>query len=184
MEGFFYAPHDVEIRQAGLDHHHVRAFGDVERDFPQRLFGIRGIHLIGLFAAFTEIRRGADGVTKRSVERRRILGGIRQNLGVDETFAFKRITNRAHPPIHHVGRRDHIHARARLRQSLLDQHFKRGIVQHIALRINHAILAMRGKRIERDIGDHAEFRHRVFNCFDRTLRQAVRIESLAPVGSL
>ena len=34
LEFVFHAPHDIEIGQAGLDHHHVRAFLEVEADFP------------------------------------------------------------------------------------------------------------------------------------------------------
>src|SRR6185312_8806893 len=69
-ERVLHAAHDVEVRQPGLDHHHVGAFADVEPRFPQRLVAVGGIHLVRVLVAAAERRRGADGVTERAVEAR------------------------------------------------------------------------------------------------------------------
>src|SRR5690242_17101368 len=42
----FYPAHDVEIRQSGLDHDHVRAFFEIERDLFQSFARVARIHLI------------------------------------------------------------------------------------------------------------------------------------------
>jgi hypothetical protein len=41
-EFVLHAAHDVQVGHAGLDHHHVGAFGDVERHFAQRLVAVAG----------------------------------------------------------------------------------------------------------------------------------------------
>src|SRR6185503_7202838 len=46
VEFFADATDDVEIWERGLDHHHVGAFFDVERDFFEGFAGVGGIHLV------------------------------------------------------------------------------------------------------------------------------------------
>mgnify|MGYP003349818222 CR=1 FL=1 len=58
--------------------------------------------------------------------------------------------------VHHVGGRDDVAARFGLHQRLLDQQWRGLIVQHIAIRIDHAVLSVTGERIEGDIGEYAQ----------------------------
>ena len=52
----------------GLDHHHVGAFLEVERDLAQRLVAVGRVHLVGLLVALAERGRRADRVAERAVE--------------------------------------------------------------------------------------------------------------------
>ena len=70
-EGVLHPPDHVEIGHARLDHHHVGALGEIERDLAQRLVGVGRVHLVGLLAALAERAGRADRVAERAVERRR-----------------------------------------------------------------------------------------------------------------
>ena len=96
----------------GLDHDHVGALLEVERDFVQRLVGVARIHLVGLLVALAEVRARADGVAERPVERRGVLGRVGEDARVDELLpASSARADRADASIHHVGRRDDVDAR-------------------------------------------------------------------------
>src|ERR1700691_2666759 len=69
-ETLLHAPDDVEIGQAGLDHDHVGAFGDVERNLAQRLVAIGRIHLIAALVGVAECALAGDRVAERAVETR------------------------------------------------------------------------------------------------------------------
>src|SRR5690606_18372025 len=68
LEPLLYAAGDVEVWQAGLDHHAVGALRQVERDFAQRLFAVGRIHLVSLLVALEQTAR-ADRVAERTIER-------------------------------------------------------------------------------------------------------------------
>jgi hypothetical protein len=53
---------DVEIRERGLDHHHVGALGEVEADLFQRFARVRWVHLVR--AAVAELRCALRGVAE------------------------------------------------------------------------------------------------------------------------
>ena len=103
---------DVEIRQARLDHHHIRAFGDVGLRFANRLAHVRRIHLVG--ASIAAARRGACRFAERSVKRGGVLDGVGHDRAIDEAGLIERRSNRRDAAIHHVGGRDHIGAGARV----------------------------------------------------------------------
>ena len=103
-----------------------------------------------------EIRRGADGVAERAVERRRVLGRVREDAGELAAGAVERCAHRADAPVHHVRRRDHVHAGLGVTQRLLHQRGHGRLVLHVAGVVDEAVLAVAGVRIERDVGDHAE----------------------------
>ena len=67
----------VEVRERGLDHHHVGALVDVERDLGERLARVRRVHLVA--APVAELRRALGRVAERSVERRRVLRRVRED---------------------------------------------------------------------------------------------------------
>ncbi|KAG0922891.1 hypothetical protein G6F31_019730 [Rhizopus arrhizus] len=60
-----------------------------------------------------------------------------------------------------------------MRHRLLDQCVAGDVVQHIALVIDDAVLAMRGVRVQRHVGHHPQFRETRLQRADRPLRQAV-----------
>jgi hypothetical protein len=43
--------HDVQVGHAGLDHDHVGALLEVERDLAQRLVAVGRVHLVGVLVA-------------------------------------------------------------------------------------------------------------------------------------
>ena len=173
-----------EIRQPRLDHDHVRALGDVESDLAQRLVGIAGIHLIGVLAARAELFRRADGLAKRTVEARRVFGGVGQDARVDQTGGLERGADGADAPIHHVGRSNHIGAGIRMRARLAHQGFDREVVLDVAGVVDQTVLTVRRERIESHIGDDAEARKLLFDRPHRLLGNAVGIPGFARVQRL
>ena len=59
------AAHDVEIRHARLDHDHVGALGEIERDLAQRFVGVGGVHLVGALVAAGPARTRASPKSRR-----------------------------------------------------------------------------------------------------------------------
>src|SRR5208282_5880881 len=72
----------VEVGHGRLDHDHVGAFFDVERDFAHGFAEVGSIHLIG--AAVAELRGGVGGFAEWAVKAGGELGGIGENGRVDE----------------------------------------------------------------------------------------------------
>ncbi len=69
-------------------------------------------------------------------------------------------------------------------RACLHQHLDRLVVQHVAAVVDQAVLAMRGERIQGDVGDHAQLGQRVLERAHRALRQAVGVEGLGRVLTL
>ena len=86
--------------------------------------------------------------------------------------------------VHHVGRRDDVGARCGVRQRLLHQHRRGDVVHHVAVVVDDAVLAVRGVRVEGDVGDHPERRHGLLERADRALHQSFRVPGLAAVERL
>ena len=93
----------VEVGKRRLDHQHVGALGDVQLALAQRLADVRGIHLVA--AAVAERRRRLGGLAERPVERRGVLGRVRDDRRVGQLLA-----DRADAAVHHVARRDDVGA--------------------------------------------------------------------------
>ena len=74
---------------------------------------------------------------------------------MDQPFAVERGADRADAAVHHVGRRDHVDAGLGLHQRLTGQHRQRLVVGDVAV-ADHAVMAMVGVGIERDVADQAE----------------------------
>ena len=94
---------------------------------------------------------------------------------------FQPVADRGDAAVHHVRRRDDIGTCLRLDQGLANQHLGRLVVENIAFGIDDAVMAVAGVGIERDIGQHTDLRHRIFDRLDRAAHEIVRIERLAPV---
>jgi hypothetical protein len=176
--------HDVEIGQAGLDHDHVRALVEVERDLAQGLVGIRRIHLVAVLVALAQARRGADGVAEWAVEAGGVLGRVREDARVDEAGGLERVPDRADASIHHVGGRDHVGAGLGVRERLLHERRHGRVVHHVAGLVDQAVLAVAGVGIERDVGDHAELGVFALERAHRALHQTVVVPGLVRVQRL
>ena len=126
-----HAPDHIEVGEGGLDHDHVRAFGDVEARFPDGFAQVCRVHLIA--AAVTELGRRAGGLPEWTVEGRRVLGRIREDGAVLETGPVERRADRTDLPVHHPGRSDHVRACLRLRDGNPPVDLEGGIVVHRAI---------------------------------------------------
>ena len=60
----------------------------------------------------------------------------------------------------------------------------RHVVHHVTGLVDDAVLAVGGERIERDVGDHAEFRHGLLDRTHGTLGQAIGVPGFAAVEAL
>src|SRR5699024_273192 len=105
-ELLFDAVNNVQIRQAGFDHDHVSAFGQVEGDFAQGFVAVGGRHLVGALVGVAEVGGGTDGVAKRVVQAGRVLGGVGHDHRVDVAALLQRIAHGADAAVHHVRGRD------------------------------------------------------------------------------
>ena len=143
-EFVFHAAQHVQIRQAGLDHDHVGAFGNVQRHFAQRLVAVGRIHLIDLFVAFAQAGGAAHGIAERAVEGAGVFGAVGHDAGVDVAGGFQRLAHRADAAIHHVAGRDDVRARCGMRQGLLHELGDGGVVEDVAAFIEQAVLAVAG----------------------------------------
>ena len=85
-------------------------------------------------------------------------------------------TKRCHAAIHHVGRRDDVGARLSMHDGLPCQHGDRLVVHHIAAGVDQAILTVAGIRVQRDVGDDAEFGKTGFQRGDGTGDQTIGVE--------
>ena len=90
-----YLGDHVEVRQRGLDHHHVGALVDVVRDLDERLAPVGGIHLVA--PAVAGPRRALGRVAERAVERRGVLGRVREDRDRREPGTVERGADRRRP---------------------------------------------------------------------------------------
>ncbi len=100
---------------------------------------------------------------------------------MDVTLAVECCANRADAPVHHVGGRYDVYTGRSADQRLAFQHGDGFVVQHISGGINDAVLAVRGVRIQRDIGDHAQLRKTFFQRGHCARHQTFGIDGFAPV---
>jgi hypothetical protein len=103
---------------------------------------------------------------------------------VDEAVLVQRGADRPDAPVHHVRRRDDVHARLRLRKGLLAQHRDRFIVHDVAGVVDEAVLAVARVRIERDVRHHAELREVLLEIRDDARDEPLRVHRLLPVRGL
>ncbi len=167
---------DVEIGQAGLDHHHVGALLEIEPDLGDRLVGIARVHLVGALVA-DQRRVGADRVAERAIEGRRVFRRIGHDLHVLLARRVERGPDRADAPVHHVGGGDHVGPGIGQRQRLLDEDRHAGVVED-ALALHHAVMAMRGVGVERRVADDADLRHLGLDRPHRPAHQVARVDRL------
>ena len=176
--------HDVEIRHARLDHHHVGALGDVHRHFAQGLVAVARIHLVDLLVALAKAGRRADRVAEGAVERAGVLGAVGHDARVDGAVRFERRADRADSPVHHVGGRDDIDAGLGLGQRLPHQHRHRFVVEDVTAVVEQAVLPVAGERVEGDVGHQAKLWEFLFQLAYHPRHQALRIPGFLSVRRL
>ena len=101
-----------------------------------------------------------------------------------KSVGFQRLADRADAPVHHVRRGDDVRARLGMRQRLLHQHADGFVVQHVAGLIHQTVLAVAGKRVERHVGNHAQFGEMRLERPHRPLRQTFGVIGLLGVQRL
>src|ERR1700674_2037286 len=100
IKGIAHPPDNIQVRQRGLNHDHVRAFFEIKLHFFQRFPHIGRIHLIT--APVAKLGSRLSRFPERPVEARAIFRGIRKNGNVLEPVFIQRFTNGPHTPVHHV----------------------------------------------------------------------------------
>ena len=103
---------------------------------------------------------------------------------MDVSGILEGLANCADPPIHHVARCDDVDPGRRLHQRLGAQPGDRLVVEYISAGVDQPILAVRGVRVERDVGEHAELRQARLQRPHRARYQALRIGGFPPVLAL
>ena len=103
---------------------------------------------------------------------------------MDVARDFQRFADRADAAVHHVARRDDVGAGFGMRQRLLHQRVDGDVVHDVAGVVDDAVLTVRRVRIQRDVGDDAELRHRLLDRTHGALRESFRIPGLAAVQAL
>ena len=147
----FDPAHHIQIRHAGFDHHHIRAFGNIHGHFAQGFVAVGRVHLVGLFIAFAQVARGPHSIAEGAVKRAGVFRAVGHDAGVDQVFRFQRLADRADAPIHHVAGGHDVDPGLGLHQRLLHQHAGGLVIQDIALflgaRIGNTVLAVAGERV-------------------------------------
>ena len=187
LEFVLHAPNDIEIRHPRLDHHHVGAFGEVERNLAQRFVAVGRVHLVGVFVTLAEVAGGTHGIAKRPVKARRVLRRISQYPRVDLPGTVELGADARDTSIHHVGRRNDIGASLRMAERLFCQRFERLVVEHVTARVvggDQAVLPVAGIGIERHVGNDAEFGKFFLQRRDHARHETVRIPCLFGSGRL
>ena len=161
-EASLHPAHDVQVGHAGLDHHHVGAFLEVERHFAQRLVAVGRVHLVGPSCRPCRGAGRADGVAERAVEGGRVLGGVGHDprVGAPARRA-RRGSRRCGRPSCRTAPR----CRRRPRPGTAPARTSTSTVSSLRMTPSReqAVLAVAGVRVERDVGDHAQLGELLFS---------------------
>jgi len=142
---------DVEVWECGLHHEDVGAFVCIaENSSSGKTFRSRG-KLVAL--PVTERRCAPSGVPERPVKRTRKLRRVaHQRTAVPKARINKPALDRLDAPVHHVARRDAVHARARIvHRDLRDARDGRFRVDG-SVGVEDAAVSVRGVFTEADVG--------------------------------
>ncbi len=99
-------PDDVEVGERRLHHHHIGPLGEVEGDLPNRLAGIRGIHLVA--GPVPLLRRALRRLPEGAVVGRGILRRIRHDRGLRVTGLVEGLPDHPDLPVHHAAGRHEV----------------------------------------------------------------------------
>ena len=130
----------------------------------------------------------AERVAERTVESGSVFGRVGHDLHVEETFLVERLADRPDPPVHHVGGRDHIGARARLVQRLAREDLHRLVVEDdepARSGLAHKpVMAVTGVGVEGDVGDEAKLRKLALDRAAGAADEVAFVEGFAPLRVL
>ena len=145
---------DVEIGEGGLHHHDVGALVDIERDLLERLAAVgrdpSGTTSCRPSAARSRGLRGTDRRNTTRIWRRR--RGCRR---CSKPASSSAPADRAHPAVHHVGRRHPVDASFGVRERHAAQHLDGLVVGDLA--VDHQpVVTVDRVWVERDVGLDAD----------------------------
>lgn len=101
-------------------------------------------------------RRRIGRIAERPVVARRVLRRIRHDGHVRKARLVERRAQRAHAPVHHVGRGHHVGSGARMAHRLGRQEPERLVVVHAPALVEHAAMAVARVLAQAHVGDHVE----------------------------
>ncbi|EWS66003.1 hypothetical protein Y695_00717 [Hydrogenophaga sp. T4] len=179
-----HAAHDVQVRHAGLDHHHVGALGQVQRHFAQGFVAVARVHLVDLLVGLAQVGCRAHGVAERAVKGAGVLGAVGHDACVHQALGLQGTADGTDAAVHHVAGRHHVHTGFGLREGLLHQDVHRGVVQDVVVLVQQPVLAVAGERVERHVGHHAQLRELLLQLADHPRHQAVRVHGFFASGVL
>ncbi len=192
-EGLLDAANHVQIRQSGLDHEHIRAFGDVYGGFAQSLAPVGGVHLMG--RAVAEFGRALRRVAEGTVKARRVLHRIRENGEMREIRLVQRGADGAHHAVHHAGGGDDIRSGFGVADRHFAENIQRGVVEDVAFgevrigeipalvrQVQQPAMPVTGVFAEADIGHDDHFGEFAFDGAYRPLDDSLRRKIFQPDG--
>ena len=160
----------------------VGSLRQVELALPHRLADVRRIHLVA--ATVAERRRRARGFPEGAVERRGVLGRIREDRKVFEPISVERSPKGADPAVHHVARGNHVRAGLRMAYGRPGEEIQGQVVHDLPV-LDDATVTVRRVLAEADVGDEDELGHPLTECAERALHDPVvlpRARSLLVLG--
>ena len=118
----------------------------------------------------------AHRIAEGSVVGRSELRRVSHNSRLFKIVVVECRTDRSNATIHHVGGSDNIDARLGSEHGHLGQYFNCGVIRQI-LRggVPETIVTVHSIRIERQIGNHSNFRHLGLDCTNRTQHQRLGV---------
>src|SRR5690625_3158437 len=123
-------------------------------------------------------------ISKGAIKGAGVFCRIGHDADIDKAVVIKYLAQGSDPTVHHVTWRYNIHARLCLGQGLLTQYLYRGLIEHIPLIVDDAILTVAGIWIQSHISQNAYFRKALFQLGDDARYEPLGISSLFTVRRL
>ena len=162
----------VEVGESRLDEENIGALKLIELRLNVRLASIRRILLVGLLVS--KARVGVERVTEGAVVRGGVLGGVREDGDIGEALGVESVADGADAPVHHVGGRHDVRARARLADDLLAQLLDGVVVEDLAV-LDDAVVAHARVGVERNVRAHDRLRESLLEHTDRRRHNPGRV---------
>ena len=174
----------IEVGQRRLDHHHVGALLNVTKHLHHGLADVRRILLVSLpIAAVGDL--DVDGVAKRPVERRGVLGGVGEDGRLLVASIVQGSADRRHLAVHHPRRGGDGGPGICLGHGSSGVQFECGVIVHRPVPIQHATVAMVGVLVHAQVGHQNHVvAHLVTKVTQGHLDDAVRVPGLGADGVL
>ena len=170
----------IEVGHRRLDHYHVRTFSEIEPDLLHRFANISEVLLVGGTVAPADDGY-VDRLAERSVERRGVLGGIRQDRHLGVTCEVEGGANCRHLTIHHPRGRHDVHAGLGLGDRNLGIAAQGGIVVDGPVGAQQAAVAVVGVLVEAEVGHELDLvAESLAQSAQRQLHDPVGVRSTRP----